>query len=116
MKTQHKLTKTIWWLLPLGMIGILLFTPLLSNIWHVVSDREFFIPSESNLLIFKVTKMNPGSGDWWLSAEDFSYYYSKGEDGILYSAFPKSNVQNCPKFQEKWCPEFTIEHKYQEKL
>jgi hypothetical protein len=116
MKTQHKLPIAIWWLLPLSIISVLLFTPLLSNIWNLVSDREFFIPSESNLLIFKVTKENPGSGAWWVLAEDFNYYYSKGEDGILYSAFPKSKVLNCPKFKEKWCPEFTIQHKYQGKL
>ncbi len=51
-------------------------TPLLSNTWGVLTDKGYRIPKESSIFTFEATKMNEGSGDYWLYGEDNQYYYS----------------------------------------
>ena len=50
-------------------------TNLFDNLWNLLTGRGYFIPKESNMFIFKVTKENDGSGEWWLYGEDKNYYY-----------------------------------------
>lgn len=52
-----------------------------SNIWLSATGNGFFVPGESNILSFEVTKMNEGSGEWWLYAKDGNFYYAITEDG-----------------------------------
>lgn len=56
-------------------IILLGFTSLFSNLWSLLIDKEYFIPQESNIFEFESTKMNFGSGEWWLYGEDDEYYY-----------------------------------------
>ncbi len=51
-------------------------TPLFSNAWGVLTDKGYCIPKESSIFTFEATKMNEGSGDYWLYGEDSQYYYS----------------------------------------
>ncbi|MFV0306107.1 MAG: hypothetical protein ACK5IC_11580 [Moheibacter sp.] len=55
---------------------IMAFTHFTSNIFNLLIDKNYFIPEESNVFKFKPTKMNEGSGDWWLYGEDNIYYYA----------------------------------------
>lgn len=86
-------------------------TPFLYNLL-LLPNREFFIPVESSILTFRVTEMNPGSGDWWLAGEDRKNFYAYSESRqFKYHLFPKSKAAECPGFQPKepwtWCPSFT---------
>jgi hypothetical protein len=59
---------------------IIFFPNIVDNSWFLLTDNVYFIPAESNIFIFKVTKMNDGSGDWWLYGEDNKYYYGLNID------------------------------------
>ncbi|QLB23642.1 hypothetical protein A6B44_00810 [Pasteurella skyensis] len=52
------------------------FTQFFPNIWELLIEKSYFIPDESSIFTFKATKMNDGSGDWWLYGEDEVYYYA----------------------------------------
>ncbi len=45
------------------------------NIWLTLVESEYFIPPESSMFTFQATKMNSGSGEWWLFGEDRHYFY-----------------------------------------
>lgn len=51
------------------------------------------------------TKMNDGSGEWWLYAEDNNYYYSMEKAGIdkPYILISKSRAKRIPKFDKHDC-------------
>ncbi len=51
-------------------------TEVVTNLWFSITAQEFIIPEESSFFTFKVTKMNEGSGEWWLYAEDKNYFYT----------------------------------------
>lgn len=91
---------------------LLFFTPALVNLWCLVTGRRFFIPDKSSIFSFHVIEMNQGSGEWWLYAKDSRYFYAYGRDGLLYIAFPKSQIAQCPSFQLRdrstWCEEFQL--------
>ncbi|NEQ24138.1 MAG: hypothetical protein F6K28_34450 [Microcoleus sp. SIO2G3] len=115
MNRKHK--RYVASILAVAVVLALITTPTLGNLWSLVSDRHvFFIPQESSIFTFYVTEMNDGSGEWWVSGEDFRYFYARiDEDGILYAAFPRSKVSQCPSFQLRrwttWCEQFRILHK-----
>ena len=46
-----------------------------SNGWCLLTENGYFIPQESSISRFEATKMNEGSGGWWLYGEDNKYYY-----------------------------------------
>jgi len=77
-KSKRKLLVII---ISLGLFSTGIFTELLSNIWFELTGRGYFIPKESNMFIFKPTKWNDGSGEWWLYGEDGKYYYGLNIDG-----------------------------------
>ncbi len=78
-----KLKKTHIGFIILG-IGLLLssFTELTSNPWNILTGNGYLIPKESSLFSFKATKMNTGSGDYWLYGKDNTFFYSTMINGI----------------------------------
>lgn len=83
------------------------------NCWLVATGRGFEIPDESSLFTFRVTKMNEGSGEWWLYGEDRSFFYAAPESGeVRYHAFPRARIEDCPGFERfdfsTWCPAITV--------
>jgi hypothetical protein len=55
-------------------------TSFFGNLWSLLVDENYFIPSESNIFKFEITKMNDGSGDWWLYGEDNLFYYALNQE------------------------------------
>lgn len=94
----------------------LLHRPLgcaMGNLWGLLTDRLYLIPTESSLWSFRVSKMNPGSGDWWIYGEDAkNYYFFEEEPETAYTLFPKSRVAQCSGFHPQdvstWCPEYRV--------
>jgi len=85
----------------LSLLGILIlvvaafcFRLFLSNLYSVWTEPGYFIPSESNMFEFTVTRMNSGSGDWWVFAQDKTNYYAlnDGSDQVYYSL----KIENAP--------------------
>ena len=76
-KMKRKLFTII---ISVGLLSIGIFTEFFSNIWLELTGRGYFIPTESNIFIFKPTKWNDGSGEWWLYGEDNKYYYGMNID------------------------------------
>ena len=84
---------------------ILCFTEFYGNLWQLITGRGFFIPDESNIFIFRVTKHNEGSGEWWLYGEDNKYFYGLNTDennGNKYYKIVKENdIINFNRFDYK---------------
>ncbi|RYG15279.1 MAG: hypothetical protein EOO07_15775 [Chitinophagaceae bacterium] len=81
-------------------------TPAGANSWYLLVGNGFVIPNESSILTFEVTKMNEGSGEWWLYGQDEQFYYHfLGENGRSYIKIAK--VNNCNGFNPHdsgtWC-------------
>lgn len=95
-------TKIVIGLLITISITLMMRTNLVSNLWSSATGRGFFIPVESSLFTFMPTKMNYGSGEWWLYAEDDNYYYSMEKAGIdkPYILISKSRVNGIPEFDK----------------
>jgi len=96
--------------------SLLLFTQLWGNLYGMIQDPGYRIPRHSSLLSFKVTVMNPGSGDWWLYGEDGKYHYAYSDSpAIKCHVFPKELVDRCPSFvatdKATWCVELMIDEK-----
>lgn len=89
-----------------GIIGILLLlgllTPILGNAWGMLIERGYRIPDESSIFRFETTKMNEGSGDYWLYGEDDTYYYSiVGSDSDQpYTKIKKTKAEQIPDFNK----------------
>ena len=60
----------------LGVIMFLLFANAFGNLFMLLTARGYYIPDESNLIIFHTIQMNKGSGEWWLHGEDKKRYYA----------------------------------------
>ncbi|WP_265595334.1 hypothetical protein [Verrucomicrobium sp. BvORR106] len=93
-----------------------LATPVLTNAAGLASEKVYIIPEESNLLRFRPTEMNNGSGDWWIYGEDPDcYYHFEGSKEVAYHAFKRSDVAQCPNFEprdyETWCAGLVIQRK-----
>ncbi|MEP3891381.1 MAG: hypothetical protein ABJN69_13055 [Hellea sp.] len=69
-----------------------LFRVFLSNLFSLTIEQGYFIPEESNMFTFKATKMNPGSGDWWLYGEDNLNLYALAEDKPGYYVLNKADA------------------------
>ena len=87
------------------LIALALQPAILGNLWSLTTGTGFFIPAESSMFTFRVSKENDGSGEWWLYGEDGSYYYCNLTDPYL--AYPKSKAATCPNFNpvevSTWC-------------
>jgi len=77
------------------VITLLTCTELPTNLWFSITGRGFILPEESSIFTFKVTKMNEGSGEWWLYAEDKNYFYTmeKTEADKLYTKISKEKAK-----------------------
>jgi hypothetical protein len=89
-------------------IVITILTNLGSNLWLTITESEYKIPVESNMLTFNPLLLNPGSGDWWIYGEDrVNYYYHQGDDNNPYVILNKSKAIDCEKFNpleiDTWC-------------
>ena len=60
------------------------------NSWFLIVENGYVIPSESTVFTFKATKMNDGTGGWWLFGEDSNYYYDMNVDSSSALYFKKS--------------------------
>jgi hypothetical protein len=77
-------------------------TETLGNVWGLLSGRGYFIPNESSVFTFQVTKMNEGSGEWWLYGEDAHFYYAVPDQGKLkYMKISRKESVACKNF-DKW--------------
>jgi hypothetical protein len=91
-----------------GVLGGALLTPFVENAWGLAAARGFAIPKESSIFTFRVTRMNDGSGEWWLYGEDFRNFYGVPDANVAYFVFPRAKVAQCPGFDPRdtstWCP------------
>ncbi len=90
------------------LVGFFYF-PVGANSWHLVTSSSYIVPEESSVFTFHVTKMNEGSGEWWLYGEDSRYFYHfTGAPGESYLKAEKSRIAHCSGFRpdkiETWCP------------
>ncbi len=81
-------------------------TQLYSNLFQMLEGADsFFIPVESDIWRFEVTKSNPGSGSWWLFARDQQHYYALSKEQPEYIYIRQDN--SCDAFDpfklETWC-------------
>lgn len=77
MRNKKKITISF---IVLSFLMIILTTKevknFLNNGYSIIIDPMYIIPKESSIFMFEATKMNEGSGDWWLYGEDDNYYYA----------------------------------------
>jgi hypothetical protein len=82
-------------------------TPTASNVWSLATGRGFFIPDESSVFSFRVTKENEGSGEWWLYGEDGRNLFAIHPGDPVYLSVPRERKSQCPNFdplnQSTWC-------------
>lgn len=82
-------------------------TPVIGNLWSLTTGRGFFIPKESSIFTFNVTKENDGSGEWWLYGEDNNNFYALHEKDPVYLVFSRADIGKCKGFhakkQDTWC-------------
>jgi len=94
-------------LFPLSLL--LLNTNTFANLWSVATGRGYLIPEESSIITFRATKMNGGSGEYWLYAEDEHNYYTMMEksEAKPYLSLSKEKASSCPHFDKldvkTWC-------------
>lgn len=90
----------------IGIIGTLLLlgllTPVLGNAWGMLIERGYHIPDESSIFKFETTKMNEGSGDYWLYGEYDAYYYSivRSDSDQPYIKIKKTKAKQIPDFNK----------------
>lgn len=95
-----KTLKMLSTLIILAILLVIVFvTPLMENLWCLLTGRGYIIPKESSVFTFKPIVMNEGSGEWWLYGEDNkNYYYFTGEDDKPYQKISKNEANQCPGF------------------
>lgn len=84
-----------------GLVGAIvgaIVTPVASNVWSLVTARGFFIPAESSVFSFQVTKESAGSGEWWLYGEDEQQLFALHPKESIYLSVPRSAQSCCPNF------------------
>lgn len=86
----------------LFLVAILLlvfyFDNLMGNLYSVLIEKEYHIPDESSVFSFEATKMNEGSGDYWLYGEDENYFYAITENG--YTKISRTQSEKIPHFDK----------------
>jgi len=60
----------------------LICSSFFGNLWLIVTENYYKIPKESSIFTFEPTKMNEGSGGWWIYGEDNLNYYANTLDSI----------------------------------
>lgn len=84
------------------VIILITSTELLENIWELTTGNGYIIPAESSIFTFNATKMNEGSGEWWLYGEDSKYYYTmeKWESNKPYFKILKEEAKKIISFNK----------------
>jgi len=90
----------------LVLLYVFFISPAGANFWYLLTGNGYIIPDESSVFSFNVTKMNDGSGEWWLYGYDEEFYYHyTGEIDNPYIKI--STVVSCVDFNpsdvETWC-------------
>jgi hypothetical protein len=89
------------------IVGVLLATRVGVNLWSLATARGFFIPVDSSIFTFRVTKENGGSGEWWLYAEDDQHLFALDPTTSFYVSVSKDEQARCAQFdptdQSTWC-------------
>ena len=89
----------------LGVVGFT--TPVVGNVWLSATDSDYRIPPQSSVFTFRATRMNPGSGGWWLYGEDDERYYASDGDPGRVVAIDKADAARCVGFDpleaSGWC-------------
>lgn len=90
-----------------GLALIAIGTPLGANLWSLATGQGFFIPEESSVFSFRVTKMNEGSGEWWLNGRDDEQLFALHPSEPVYFSAAFAAQTGCPSFKENdfttWC-------------
>jgi|SRR5688572_12118068 hypothetical protein len=106
-----KKSATIVMALIAGIALSALSTPAVSNVWLLVTGRGFFIPAESSVFSFRATKMNDGSGEWWLYGEDRQHLFALHPTEPAYIFASKAVQSQCSRFdpleRKTWCSPVT---------
>lgn len=89
-----------------GVIVLVLTTPLVSNAMLLLMERSNFIPGESSIFTFEPYAINQGSSNYWLYGMDRTYYYHfTYEDDVPYVYIRQDN--RCLGFDRQdartWC-------------
>ena len=84
------------------IITVLTSTELSTSLWFSITGRGYILPDESSIFTFKVTKMNEGSGEWWLYAEDKNYFYTmeKHDTDKPYTKISKEKAKKIMTFDK----------------
>lgn len=77
------------------------FTSVLGNLFSILTENEYIIPKESSIFTFEATKMNEGSGGWWMYGEDNKKYYALSMNSInKIISIDKSQSQKIKNFDK----------------
>jgi hypothetical protein len=90
-----------------AVTGLIFVMPVVGNLWWLATGTGFFIPEESSIFSFRVTKENDGSGEWWLYGEDHERLYALHPTDPVYLSVLKQERARCANFnatdQSTWC-------------
>jgi len=95
------------------------FGPYISNQGSLIENEYYVIPVQSSILTFRPTVYDQeGSGDNWIYAQDFTYYYYSGagiaSERLLYIYISRAEAKNCKDFEptefNSWCIIHAQEH------
>ena len=92
----------------LTLIVGLAYLPLGQNLWSLLTARGYLIPTSSSVFTFEPTRMNQGSGEWWLYGEDGAFYYHfTGLEENPVMKISRENASRCSGFDAQnvasWC-------------
>lgn len=91
----------------LAIAPLAVTTPVAGNLWSLATNRGYFIPPESSLFSFRVTKENDGSGEWWLYGEDDHQLFAADPVEPFYISASRAVQARCPQFKPDdattWC-------------
>src|SRR3569833_2793289 len=78
MKTRQLRMRLLLFVVAATAVALAAFvaTPAASNLWSLATARGCFIPRESSIWSFRVTKENNGSGEWWLYGMDGTHFFA----------------------------------------
>jgi len=88
------------------------FGPSISNQGSLIESEYYVIPAQSSVFTFRPTVYDQeGSGEHWIYAQDFTYYYYSGADIVsaksLYVYISSAEAKNCKDFEatdfNSWC-------------
>lgn len=82
------------------LFSLFYFKNLMGNLYSMLIEKEYLIPDESSVFSFEATKMNDGSGDYWLYGEDENYFYAITSTEKGYSKISKIQAEKIPYFDQ----------------